>query len=292
MPDEIPVSETFQPAPGVKYEDAPAEPAKVEEPVSPETKPAAEPTPAVEPKPEEPPKEPKAEEPKTQEPAKPERPQKKATPFQTLLEKKHEAEVQRDEALAKLKELSEQPKGAATTADIKAFAEKYGLEESFAADLIATTRAGIKPELPKEVQDLIARQQAQEQAQAEQAAFTADYSRLEGTLKDELLKQPDVREKVLALAYSTEKAPDGEPYFKKPLFELYMNFVKPEVEPGKPSAESARGGNRGTKVMDFQEIFDRDDPKEIDAMDSATFTKYNTWVNEKKGSKNPIRRAN
>jgi hypothetical protein len=288
MPEEIPVSDNFQPVPGVKYDDAPAEPvtepAKVEEPVSQET------IPPVEPKTEEP-KEPVVPEaPKGDEPPKVDR-KPKTTPFQTLLDKKHEAEVRAETAEAKLKELSEQPKGAATTADIKAFAEKYGLDEAFAADLVATTRNGIKPELPKEVQDLIAKQQLQEQVQADQEAFKADYSRLEGTLKDELLKNPEVRDKVMALAYSTEKAPDGEPYFKKPLFELYMNFVKPEVEPGKASAEPTRGGSKaGTHVMDFQDIADRDDPKELDAMDSATFTKYNTWLNEKQG-RSPIRRA-
>jgi hypothetical protein len=288
MTEEIPVSDNFQPAPGVKYEDAPVEPviepAKVEEPVSQET------NPPVEPKTEEP-KEPVVpEEPKADEPPKVDR-KPKATPFQTLLEKKHDAEQRAEAAENKLKELSEQPATPATTADIKAFAEKYGLEEAFASDLVSAVRAGMKPELPKEVQDLVAKQQLQEQQQAEEAAFKADYSRLEGTLKDELLKNPEVREKLAELAYSTEKAPDGEPYFKKPLYELYMNFVKPEVEPGKASAEPTRGGSKaGTRVIDFQEIADRDDPKEIDAMTPEQFTKYNTWLNEKQG-RSPVRRA-
>jgi hypothetical protein len=43
--------------------------------------------------------------------------------------------------------------------------------------------------------------------------------------------------------------------------------------------------------MDFQEIADRDDPKDIESMDSDTFAAYNKWLNEKQGKSPIIRRT-
>lgn len=232
--------------------------------------------------PEEPPKEPEA--PKGPEEAKiAERQPKKPTPIQTLLEKKHEAEQRAEAAEAKLKELAEQPKSVETTADIKAFAEKYGLEEGFAADLVNAVKANVKPELPKEVLELLAETQARKQQETEMTAFNKRVDSLSVSLKDALLKQPEVREKLQALAYSTEKAPDGEPYFKKELAEIYFAYIKPEVEPAKPSVDEGRAGKGSVEVVDFQAIFDRDDPSEVEAMDDNTFKGYSKWLNEKGG---------
>jgi hypothetical protein len=194
---------------------------------------------------------------------------------------------------ARRKQISKQPANPQTSDDIKALATKYGMDEAILADIIATARAGMKaPELPKEVQEFIAKNQEQQTLDAEMAGFEADLGRLQKTFTSEAeLADPKVRDRLLELAYSTDKAPDGEEYYKKPLHELYFSFIKPEVEPGKSSAEPSQSGSQQqTKILDFQEILDRDDPKDIDAMDDATFSKYSTWLKEKQGLP-PIKRG-
>jgi hypothetical protein len=270
---------------------APAE-AKVEEP----TTPAVEPNPAaaVTPEPAKAPEVP-AEVPTTPVDRQP----KKATPFQTLLEKKHEAEERAQAAEAKaqaleaqIQQLSTQAPGAATDDDIATLATELNADPAILQRIVDVARKGMKPELPKEVTDLIAKQQEQQQAQAESAAFTADVSRLQVTLKDDLLKDPAVQQKLQELAYSTEKAPDGEPYFKKPLFELYMTFVKPEVEPGKATLETAIGGSKaGGDVMDFREI-NGDETKLDEFAKTSTSEQWNAYVTwrDANSSDVPIRR--
>jgi hypothetical protein len=241
---------------------------------------------------------PTPEAPKPQAPVSEPAPSRKAKPIANLLAKNHDLEEQLEterkakaDLEAKLAQISEQPSNPQATADVKALADKYGMDENILADIVAAARNGIKPELPKEVQDLIAKQQEQNFVDAEMAGFEQDLGRLQKTFKDEAsLADPKVRDRLLELAYSTDKAPDGEPYFQKPLHELYFSFIKPEVEPGGPSAEPSQGGSQQqTKVLDFQDIFDRDDPKDIEAMDDQTFHSYSKWLNEKQGDV-PIRR--
>jgi hypothetical protein len=287
MSDDIPVSDDFQPAPGVKYEDepavapeAPSEPEKAPEtPVNPE------PTAAPEPEPVKP--EPVVERPK------------KATPIATLLEKKHELEETVATKEARIVELealvqkaADQPTNAQTDDDIKALVEEYGLDEALVTKLVNTARKGVNPELPKEVQDLLSERQAEKQQQAELTAFNKRVDSLAKALPTEQFSDPKVREKLLELAYSTEKAPDGEPYFQKELSELYFAYIKPEIEPGKTSAEPSQGGTQaGSGIVDFEDIYTRDNPKDIEAMDSDTFTKYNAWVKENRESRTPLKRS-
>ncbi len=273
----------------------------LEQPAAPAAEPAKEPTKETE-QPEKPAEQPKAEEPKP-EVEKPQEsepqpvPSRKAKPIANLLAKNHELEQQLEaerkakaDLETKITQLSNQPASSQATADVKALAEKYGMDENILADIVAAARNGIKPELPKEVQDLIAKQQEQSFIDAEMAGFDQDLGRLQKTFKDDTaLSDPKVKDRLLELAYSTEKAPDGEPYHQKPLHELYFNFVKPEIEPGKPSAEPSQSGSQQqTKVLDFQDIFDRDDPKEIEDMDVQTFRAYSKWLNERQGDV-PIR---
>lgn len=267
----------------------PQEPAKEPE------KAPEQPVKPAEPQAEKPKVEPEKEPTKEPEPA----PSRKAKPIANLLAKNYDLETQlaaeraaKADLEAKLAQLSQQPATQVDT-DIKALAEKHGLDETVLSDIVAAARKGIKPELPKEVQDLIAKQQEQQRIDAELKGFNDDLGRLQKTFKDDAqLSDPKVREKLLELAYSTEKAPDGEPYFQKPLHELYFSFIKPEIEPGKPSAEPSKGGsNVGTKILDFQDILDRDDPKDIESMDDATFKKYSAWLKEKQGLP-PIKRGN
>lgn len=288
MPDsDISVSDNFQPVPGVKYEDVPAEPAaetSVSEPAPESTEPAkVEPETTVEPAPE-----PKAEPPKVE--------RSKPKPIATLLEKKHEAEQRAEAAEAKAAELEAKLAQAATqpasqaTADVKQLAEEYGIDETLLQKIVDTTRTSVNPELPKEVQDLLTERAAEKQQQEELTAFNKRVDSLAKTLPDESFSDPKVREKLLELAYSTEKAPDGEPYFQKELSELYFAYIKPEIEPGKPSAESSQGGSQATKVVDFEEIYNRDNPKDVEDMDSDTFQKYNAWVKDHKETKTPLKR--
>ena len=291
---DIPVSDNFQPVPGVNYEETPAAPAAPAEPADPKVEPAPEktenPEPTVEPeKPVDPAPEPKAEPPKVE--------RSKPKPIASLLEKKHEAEQRAEVAEAKAAELeaklaqaANQPASPQATADVKQLAEKYGIDETLLQDIVETARASVNPELPKEVQDLLQERAAEKQQEAELTAFNKRVDSLAKTLPDESFSDPKVREKLLELAYSTEKAPDGEPYFQKELSELYFAYIKPEIEPGKLSAESSQGGTQATKVIDFEEIYNNDNPKDIDAMDSDTFTKYNAWVKEHKESKTPLKR--
>src|SRR5687767_9330574 len=128
--------------------DLPAEKVADINPPAPEpAKPAEAQTPPVEaPKTEEPKADPQPEKPAVpegQQPTTPvDRQSKKATPFQTLLEKKHEAEQRAEAAEAKAKELETKIQEAAgnkpseTPADVKSLAEKYDLKEEFVAEMI------------------------------------------------------------------------------------------------------------------------------------------------------------
>ena len=268
--------------------------------------PEADPTPA------EPEKQPEltAEPEKVQEPAKPEavaepktdpvteRP-KKAGPIADLLEKKHEADERAEQAEAKaaeleakLQALSQQAPTAQTDDKITALAEKHGLDPQILADIVATAREGLNPSLPKEVQELLEERKANQIKEAETAAFNKRVNSLAATLKDDLLKDPSVREKLLALAYSTEKAPDGEPYYQKELAELYIGFIKPEVEPGKVSAEAPSGGKSAGEILDFEAIMN-DDAKMEEFAKTAPSEQWQAFVmfrDEKQGDTPIIRK--
>ncbi len=117
--------------------------------------------PAATEKVEEAPAKPEAEEPKVEpekvEPEEPKEPKKpKAKPIADLLQKKHELESEleserkaRQELEAKIQQLSTQPKGQETDADIKAIAEQYGLDEAILQGIVNVAQKGLK--LPKEV---------------------------------------------------------------------------------------------------------------------------------------------
>jgi predicted RNase H-like nuclease (RuvC/YqgF family) len=280
---DIPVADNFQPVPGVDY-------GEVETPVTPEVTPAPETTVIPE----------ETVQPETPvEPAKPEavveeKPlRQKAKPIASLLEKKHELETQLSERDARIAELEAQLQKPSVHSDddIKGLAEEYGLDETLVSRLVQTARNGINPELPPEVQSLIQEREMEKQQQAELAEFNTRVDSLAKTLPNESFTDPAVQQKLLNLAYSTELAPDGEPYYKKELSELYFAYIKPEIEPGKVSAETGQGGTQASGVVDFEEIFNRDNPKDIENMDSDTFNKYNAWVKEHKESKTPLRRV-
>jgi hypothetical protein len=262
----------------------PAAPAAAEEGKQPEAKPAEDP------KAPEAPKEPqKPNEPEGKTPAvKP----KKAGPIADLLEKRRIAEDRAAAAEKKaadlenqLKALSEKPASPEATDKIKALAEKYGLEPEVLSDIVAVARDGLTPNpaLPKEVQDLIKEREFEKAQAAETKAFDTRVERLAKIFPDEPIAAH--KERLMALAYSDETAPDGEKYADKELSEIYFGYIKPEVEPGKQSGEAgASSGTRALKpVLDFQDIFDRDDPKDIEAMDDATFKKFQAWLAEKQG---------
>lgn len=275
---DIPVSDNFQPAPGVNYEETPAEqpsePDKVEEKA---------PEPTVEPA------KPEAE---PEKPTQIQRPQK-AKPIADLLEKKHSLETElenerkaRQELETKLSHLSSQPPSQAASS-IQELVDKYQVSDEFLAELVSVARQGLG--LPKEVQDLVERQREAQVEEAENKAFISKVDKLKTVFKDEPLDDPKVREKLQTLAYSTDKAPDGEPYYKKELSELYFAYIKPEVEPGKVSAESSYGAKTSGQVLDLEEISQRDNPKDIDEMDDETFRKYTAWEAERNG-RTPLRR--
>lgn len=269
----------------------PAEPVKVEEAPEQPVKPA----------------EAKAEETPAPEPAKEPEPQgdpegrftKKPKPIASLLEKKHELETaleaerrEKAELEQKLAQLSNQPSSPQSDDDVKALAEEYGIDEALLGKIINTARKGVNPELPKEVQDLLTERQAEKQQAEELKAFDTRLSSLAKTLPNESFSDPKVREKLLELAYSTEKAPDGEHYFKKELSELYFAYIKPEIEPGKPSAEPSQGGTQATKVLDFEEIHNDEAKLEEFARtaDSEKWNAYVKWRDAKQGDTPIIRR--
>lgn len=247
------------------------------------------------------PAEPKTEEPKTPvapiEPApkEPEAPKAKAKPIAKLLEKAHDAETRAEaaekraqELEAKLSEVAAKPASPQASADLKAIAEKYNIAEEVLTEIAAAARAGLKsPEIPKEIYDLIEQRKQEQEQQAEISAFDARVSRLATVFKDEPIKEQ--RDKLLELAYSTEKAPDGEPYFQKELSELYFQFIKPLVEPGKKSAEPSRSGSgEASVVLDFAEI--QNDPVAIEKMSDEQFNEFSKWMQKtQKGS--PMQRA-
>jgi hypothetical protein len=282
---DIAVSDDFEPAPGVDYED------KVEQPSEPVKEEKAPEQPEVQDEPEKP-ATPKAE--VTPEPVK-ERP-KKAGPIADLLEKKHTLETEleaerlaRQELEAKILQLSRQPQTVQTDDKIKAFAEANGIDESIVNGLVQLAREGISPELPREVHDFIEERAIEKQKQAELQAFDSRVQKLKGVFKDEPLDDPKVKDRLQELAYSTELAPDGEPYYQKELSELYFAYIKPEVEPGTVSAEPSQGGTQASKVLDFEEIARRDDPKDFEEMDDETFKKFNHWLSQQNG-RTPLRR--
>ncbi len=286
---DIPVSDDFQPAPGVEYEDnveQPAEPVKEEAKAPEPTEKPAEAT-AEEPK-----AEPEKEQPRNPETGKFTR---KAGPIADLLEKKHSAEERAAQAEARAAELeariatlSEQPRSTDSAPQIKQIAEAYGVDEELLQHIVNVTRDSVNPDLPSEVKELLAEREQQKAIEAETQVFETRVQKLSTVFKDEPILEH--KDKLMKLAYSTELAPDGEPYHEKELSELYFAFIKPEIEPGKSSAEPSRGGTQTTTVLDFEEIAQRDDPRDIEAMDDETFKKYNTWLAEKQG-KAPIRRT-
>jgi transposase-like protein len=268
--------------------------------------PAPAPEPAKEPEPQTPAAEPKAEEPKAPETPKadppapaPEPPKGKAKPIANLLSKLNEERTAREALEKELADLKAKPptaepaKPAESTDDIAELAKKHGVTDpSLIKDIIETARKGLpqsNPAIPKEVQDLIAERQQEKEHQAELAAFNTRADKLATVFKDEPIGQH--KDKLLELAYSTEKAPDGERYCDKELSELYFGFIKPLVEPGKPSAEPSRGGSKGSpEIMDFAEILSRDDPKEVEAMTDKQFAAYSEWMTKTQGDV-PIRHA-
>lgn len=236
------------------------------------------------------------EEPKKDEPRKEEKPEpklpegtsrSKPKPIAKLLEKAHTAEERATKAEARIAELEQQLSAAsgksatAAAPDIKALAQKHNLDEAFLAELVAAARGEQQQvQLPKEVAEIIAAHNAQKEQAAELAAFDNRIGRLSATFKDEPIGQH--RDKLLELAYSTELAPDGEPFYQKELSELYFGFVKPEIEAGRKTAEPSKGGTQTTKaVLDFEDIHQRDNPADIEGMDDATFQKYQKWLEEK-----------
>lgn len=241
--------------------------------------------------------EPKQEQPKATETAT----SRKPKPIADLLSKKHELETtleaerrEKAELQAKLQQLSQQQPGPQITDKVKAVAEQYGLNEEIVAGIVNAARDGFNPALPKEVQDLIAENQRNKEIAAEEAAFTKRVDGLAKSLNDEILKNPEVREKLKALAYSTDKAPDGEPYFQKEIAELYFAYVKPEFEPGKVSAEPSRGGSNQVSgdVLDFDDLL-KDDAKMEEFTTNATseqWSKFTKWRDEKQGDTPIIRR--
>ncbi len=300
MGDEV--IETDLPAEAVKDLQQPKEPAQAD-PEAQTDVPSTVNEPEQTEKPEAKSEEPKAE--PAKEPEQPREPEtgkftRKSGPIADLLEKKHLAEKERDEALAKageletkLQTLSQQAPSAQVDDKIQALAEKHGLEPTILADIVATARDGLKPELPKEVQDLLQERQMEKQQQAELAAFQTRVTSLAKTFPSEQFLDPQVKEKLLKLAYSTEKAPDGEPYHQKELSELYFAFIKPEVEPGKVTAEDKSGGKSAGEIMDFEAILS-DDAKMEEFAKTATseqFQAFTKWRDEKQGD-TPITRRN
>ena len=226
----------------------------------------------------------------------------KPRPIASLLQKKYEAETRAEaaerraqELETKLNDLSNKP-GAVTDADITKIMEKYGVDENnraFITELVAGIRAGIKPDLPKEVQDLVAQQEAAHIEQQEEQGFRSDVASLSRTFDQEPLNDPKVIEKLHELAYSDEKAPDGQPYYEKPLHELYFKYVKPEIEPATPSAEPTRGGSRASgQVIDYKEI--ASDPVKLEEFartaTSEEFNKFHDWQ-LKTGGDVPLQRT-
>lgn len=299
MPDEITTVvdgiETNLPAEAVAdlqpkaAEPAPTE-AKPEEGKQPEAKPAEEPR-----APEAPQEPLKPAEPKGDTQVKP----KKAGPIADLLAKRHEAETRAEAAERRAKELEEQlagvskqPASPEATDKVKALAEKYGLEPEVLSDIISTAREGMNPsmELPQEVKDLIAESAMRKAQETETAAFNRRVDSLAKAIPGEPIREH--KDRLMELAYSDEVAPDGERYADKELAEIYFTYIKPEVEPGKPSGEvnPTAGTKAAAPVMDFQDIFDRDDPKDVEDMDGDTFRKYSAWLSSQQGD-TKIKRA-
>jgi hypothetical protein len=266
--------------------------------VEPEKLPEQPVKPADEPKAEETKEEPKPEQPRNPETGKFTR---KSGPIADLLEKKHQAEERAAQAEAKAAELesqiaklSKQPDNTATDDEIKALAEETGVDEAVLAKIVAVARKGISPELPKEVQELLAERQAEKEHKAEMQAFETRLGSLSKTFPNEQFTDPKVKEKLLKLAYSTEKAPDGEPYYQKELSELYFAYIKPEVEPGRVSAEAPSGGKSGGEILDFEEIHNDDAKLEEFAKNAPPeqWASYTKWRDEKQGDTPIIRRNN
>ena len=224
----------------------------------------------------------------------------KPTPIATLLEKKHEAEklaadkeAENAELKAEIEKLSQQKPSGTTDDDVKALAEEYGIDEGLLSRIVNAARKDINPQLPQEVQDLLAERQQEKQMQEEMKAFDSRVTKLASVFKDEPIA--DVKDKLQELAYSTEKAPDGEPYFQKELSEIYFAYIKPEVEAGRQTAESSNSGEAVRQsVLDFADI--ASDPAKLEEFSknapSEQFAKFQSWQREQEGSKEPLHKAN
>ncbi len=219
---------------------------------------------------------------------------RKPKPIASLLEKKHEAEeraaaaeARNVELEAQIAQLSQQPATPQNIEDVKQLAETYGLDEQLLANIVAVARKGVNPELPPEVQSLIAERQQERQQQEEIKAFNTRVDSLAKALPNEQFSDPKVRERLLELAYSTENAPDGEPYFKKELSELYFAYIKPEVEPGTVTAEGSMGGSKPTEILDFEDILNDESKMEEFAKTAPSdqWQAFTKWRDEKQPEK-------
>ena len=234
----------------------------------------------------------------------PEAPKGKAKPIANLLSKLNDERIAREAAEKRASEAEAKlvqpptpaapatpapatPAPSATDQAVEDLVKKHGITDpSLIRDVIEAARAGItppqNPQLPKEVQEMLAERQQEKAHQAEIAAFDTRVAKLATVFKDEPIG--DHKQKLMELAYSTDLAPDGERYADKELSELYFGFIKPTIEPGTVSAEAGRGATGGgTKIVDFQDIFDRDDPKEIEAMSPEQFKAYSVWMKRTQG---------
>jgi len=201
---------------------------------------------------------------------------RKAGPIADLLTKKHEAETRAQaaeakaaELEAKLTQISESPASPQADATVQALSEKYGLEPEVLTDIINAARAGVNVELPKEVQDIIAERNLAQAQEAETKAFDNRVERLAKLFPNEPIKAQ--REKLMALAYSDQTAPDGERYIDKELSEIYFGYIKPEVEPGKASGEA--GQTSGTRASQG-----KDDPENAWELSDEEFKKRQDQV--------------
>lgn len=274
--------------PADKVADLQAKPAPAAEPAKPAAQPASQTD--DEPDPAKPAGVPAPQEPAQPEPVKREKPK----PIAKLLEERHTLREKVAKLEAELEKAAAQPPSQAKADRLTALKEKYSgvVDDQLLTDIIEAARDGLQaPQLPKEVQSLIAREQAAQAEAAENQAFDDDFGRLAKSIPDPEIKDPKAKEKLKQLAYSEEKAPDGEPYFKKSLVELFYSFVKPEIEPGKPSAESSQGGSKASgKVLDFAQI--AADPAALSEFaktaTKAQFAKFHAWQLE--NEKEPLRK--
>lgn len=193
-------------------------------------------------------------------------------------EKRRELEAQLQSKAAELQQqvVADSPQAGQTATDFSAFAEKYGLDASFAQDLVSIASKNIpKTEtLSKEDREAI-------DAVRQQRFWQQEYSKFDRSV-DELKETfPDEADTIEATRGDLKKFAFMKGYHNIPLYKLYFSTVKQTVTKKKTAESSVKSvPSQSASSIDFENVSSAD----INAMTAKEFEQYSELMAKKSKS--------